>query len=731
MSEHPPNDFAQPPFPAYDGDGTFVFVCHAHENNAVVYPELVRLREAGVNIWYDEGITPGSEWTDALAHAIRSCESFLYFVSAASVASRHCRDEVQFALTHHKRLVAVHLEPTQLPGGLELMIGSTQAILKHRLDPMDYERKLISSLLPRAVTGKATAGDHAAIANDRTKSRRWMMPAVVVAAIALASAAYLFLPAPTVQITDDNQITTSRIQFPPFPSPQSLATDGVRIYFNEWNGGEFVPREVSVKGGESLRVEAPRGFPNFIAGTSPDLSELVLGSAHDGPWYMWSPAGTSPRRLGTLEGHDLSWSADGSRLVALRGNDVYVANADGSDERKIYSSAVHPTWARLAPDAKRIRFTNWPSKFFQIWEIDVDGANPHQILAGWNDLADVCCGSWTPDGRHYVFQATRDNQRQLWAINEGRGLGRRSSSPYQLTKGPMNFIRPLISPDGKRLFAVGWILRGEVTRYDAASQQFVPVPHFESRSVEWLTYSADGKRAAYIFYPEGDLWSSDADGSNATQLTHPPMRAHNAVWVPGGTSVSFVATKPESDFAKVYVVDANGTAQPHALTSHDRAEWSQTWSPDGMSVAFSTLEGIRIFNPADGKESGLQGAEAYRLPSWSPDGRHLTAVANGPKRIMLLDVATMRWEELAPAPHAVGQAWSADGLSVLYFSEDPETTLYRIRLDDRRSEPVLSLKNERYVWGTSGIWIGAAPDGSPLYLRDQSVQHIYRLDWDA
>ena len=52
------------PFPAYQGDEPYVFVCYAHENAARVYPEIQRLHEAGVQIWYGEGISPGTRWTN-------------------------------------------------------------------------------------------------------------------------------------------------------------------------------------------------------------------------------------------------------------------------------------------------------------------------------------------------------------------------------------------------------------------------------------------------------------------------------------------------------------------------------------------------------------------------------------------------------------------------------------------------------------------------------------------
>ena len=55
------------PFPAYDGDEPYVFVSYAHENEAIVRTEISWLQDQGVNVWYDEGIRPGSEWSDALA----------------------------------------------------------------------------------------------------------------------------------------------------------------------------------------------------------------------------------------------------------------------------------------------------------------------------------------------------------------------------------------------------------------------------------------------------------------------------------------------------------------------------------------------------------------------------------------------------------------------------------------------------------------------------------------
>ena len=47
---------------------------------------------------------------------------------------------------------------------------------------------------------------------------------------------------------------------------------------------------------------------------------------------------------------------------------------------------------------------------------------------------------------------------------------------------------------------------------------------------------------------------------------------------------------------------------------------------------------------------------------------------------------------------------------------------------DRKFERVADLKDFHQA-GTFGWWLGTAPDGSPLLLRDAGGQEIYSVDW--
>ncbi|MDP7144805.1 MAG: TIR domain-containing protein [Pseudomonadales bacterium] len=134
------------PFPAYQGDDPYIFVCYAHDDAEVVYAEITRLRGEGLNIWYDEGISPGSTWRDEVALALTQCSVFLYYVTARSVASINCLNEVNFCLSRERKILSVHLEETELPLGLELSLSAMQAIFRADHTSEAYQTKLLASL---------------------------------------------------------------------------------------------------------------------------------------------------------------------------------------------------------------------------------------------------------------------------------------------------------------------------------------------------------------------------------------------------------------------------------------------------------------------------------------------------------------------------------------------------------------------------------------------------------
>ena len=177
------------PFQAYDGDEPYVFVCYSHDDSEMVYQELTWLRDHGVNIWYDEGITPGEEFPERLGNAILGASLVLFYVSPRSVGSRHCRNEVFFALDRDTPVLAIHLERTELPPGLALSTGTAQAIMRYELRPADYCRKLLAGIAQHSEEGHKIEIEPELLAPPTLLQR--MRPLVWPAAIALVIGALL------------------------------------------------------------------------------------------------------------------------------------------------------------------------------------------------------------------------------------------------------------------------------------------------------------------------------------------------------------------------------------------------------------------------------------------------------------------------------------------------------------------------------------------------------------
>jgi TolB-like protein len=150
------------PFPAYHGDDPYVFVSYAHDDADLVFPEMQRLKDAGFNVWYDEGIRPGSTWREEVALALTESKLFLYFVTDSSVKSENCHQELNFALSRERRILAVHLTPTQLTAGIELSLSNKQAIIKHEMPDAEFTSKFVEAVrslmpvTPIAVPGIST-----------------------------------------------------------------------------------------------------------------------------------------------------------------------------------------------------------------------------------------------------------------------------------------------------------------------------------------------------------------------------------------------------------------------------------------------------------------------------------------------------------------------------------------------------------------------------------------------
>jgi serine/threonine protein kinase/Tol biopolymer transport system component len=657
--------------------------------------------------------------------------------------------EICGAILHQNPRPASHFNP-QLPPQVEAIIAKAlekdrnlryQSAAEMRADLQRLKRDTDSgrsaatlsagSAESSAVPGTESLRREAAVSQaGRPKWKSLALAAGGLGLLVIASLIYLqFRPLPPPKVSGYVPVTHDGHR------KGLVGTDGSRIFFNEYPASIPLIAQVSSSGGEVAHVSVPSPTMSLLA-VSPDGATLLVAdevgqTSFHGPLWEVPVLGGSPRRLGEAAGQAAAWSPDGQRIVYVDGHDLFLAKSDGSEPHKLVSApdqAYYPAWS---PDGTVIRFNVGtvgaltPSG--RLYQVSVDGTNLHPLVSGWHTPPEECCGQWTPDGRYFVFQS----HGNIWALAEkGNFLGRVNGQPVQLTSGPMRFSLPVPSKDGKKLFVVGALARGELARYDTKAGEFIPF--LSGISADSVSFSQDGQWVAYVSFPEGALWRSKSDLSQRIQLTYPPLTPVGPKWSPDGQQIVFFAFSGPKP--KLYIVANQGGAPREMLPTDTQEEWDPTWSPEGSRIAFASgstaaNSTILILDVKTNQISTVPGSKGFFSPRWSPDGRYLIALPFASQSLMLFDFATQKWEEIAKISLGFPN-WSKNGDYVYFLHGENQPWAMRIRIRDRKLERVADMKNFRQT-GYFNFWLGIAPDDSPLLLRDIGTKEIYALDWQA
>ena len=582
----------------------------------------------------------------------------------------------------------------------------------------------------------------------RTRTRWWIFEAF--AALLLAALAFFLgtrlstrpaSPLRISQVTFSGRVSPGDLQFESLPA---TATDGSRIYFPQIENGRAVLAEALIADGETSTLGVPAEIAAPALGDlSPDGSKLLLRNhlATEAEQAFWivPTLGGAARQISGVLAHDATWMPDGQRILFASARDLYVAREDGSEKRHFATLPGRAFWLRWSPDSSRLRFTLLDSSTHttSLWETNADGKGLRPLLPDWNTPPAECCGSWTADGRYFVFQSSRDGESNLWKLPEKPGFFGRSA-PQQITNGPLSYQAPITAPSGDRIFFVGLDTRSELLSYDQRTNVFIPCAGTLSNARR-VEFSRDGRWVAWIKQDDNSLWRSRADGSERVQLTAKPLQVFMMHWSADDKRIVLMGLEPGKSW-KLYTIDADG-GQLKALLNEDRNEADPDWSPDGSHIVFGRLpelmakesgaKVISVLDIASGKVEALPDSEGLISPRWSPDGRYIAALSLDQTRLMLFDNATRKWRQLA-RQNIADPVWSRDGRAIYFhdFAQDGEP-IYRLTLADDHAQRVADLRDLRSGDFVDYRFAGLAPGDIPLVNARMSTANIYSAEIPA
>jgi len=333
-------------------------------------------------------------------------------------------------------------------------------------------------------------------------------------------------------------------------------------------------------------------------------------------------------------------------VVFVYAGDLWTVPAAGGEARRLTSSPGLETNPKFSPDGQWIAFSAEYDGNPDVYVMPARGGEPTRLT--YHPDRDRVI-DWEPDGRRIRFQSARQSltgrDLQLYTIDREGGLPERMVLP----EGGLSSW----SPDGKRL-AYNRITREERTwkRYKGGMAQDIwiyDVARNQTRQVtDWIgTDNFPMWRGDTIYYTSDreqdklNLWAWHEPSDTHRQLTrhdvydvkHPSLGQDAIVYENGGWLyvLDLTQAQPQPRRLRVSLRSDNIWARPALRPVEDMLR-DVDLAPDG-NRAVAAARGDLFSLPAEkGPVRNLTAtAEAReRTPAWSPDGRTLAYVSDEP-----------------------------------------------------------------------------------------------------
>ena len=213
-------------------------------------------------------------------------------------------------------------------------------------------------------------------------------------------------------------------------SAPSWSPDGKKIAFVSMRNGGINQIYVMDSDGKNVR-KITEGAHDSTPAWSPDGRTIAYDGHEDGEEnrkiHLIAPDGTNRRRLaGDIPSWDTSaaWSPDSQRIAfvssrGIWGNEIYVMNADGTNQKRLTRDGWDDRGPAWSPDGSKIAFFSIGGEDIFIGMMNADGSDRKRLSE--EALDEVRIGdaypAWSPDGSKIAYSAGKFGRIDGWGIH--------------------------------------------------------------------------------------------------------------------------------------------------------------------------------------------------------------------------------------------------------------------------------------------------------------------------
>ena len=398
-----------------------------------------------------------------------------------------------------------------------------------------------------------------------------------------------------------------------------------------------------------------------------------------------------------------------SHIAFVYAEDIWIANKDGSNPRRLTIDEGAESNPVFSPDGKTIAFNGEYDGNIDVFTIPVDGGIPTRLT--WHPSPDIV-REFTPDGKSVLFLSPRNafNNRyaQLYTVPISGGM------PVQLAIPNAGWAT--YSPDGKQM------------AYTPLSDAFKQWKHYRGGSIAniWIFNFSDN---ATVRIPQ------PAGGCNDVS----PMWMGNMIYFRSDRNGEFnlfsynTATKEIKQLTTFKDFPILNASTGNGIIVFEQAGYLHTYTP-GEATTKRIKVGIAT-DLLELRSRYAKGSDYVRSADISPTGQRVVFDFRGDIVTLPAEKGDARNLTQTTSAHEKYPAWSPDGKSIAYFSDASGEYQLHIKPQDGKGDAKTYKLNgtgfyANTVWSPDSKKISFVDNGRNLYILDVATGLINKVDAD-